>query len=142
MTLEALPRSIHIRDFLVGLLTAVLCFTPVAAFLIQLKETPYTDVKIESVEFTESEIIVVSTFNKNDMCKYVALGVFGGNLGQWSPLEWRDVETPQGDRFAGLNTLRMRILPQGNPYQTIEIRTRHDCDGVKVDKIFATIDID
>lgn len=133
--------GVRSRDALWGGLIALLLQAPFIAWYVTKPPVPYHNVDVRNLVVSEDTVSLIATFEKNDECTYVNLGVFGGNLGEWDRLDWEDLDVPQGDRFAGHQTLRMRIMID-KPYEVIEVRTRHDCDGEKVDKIFTNIDID
>ena len=95
---------------------------PVIAWYYVKPNVPYTNVVTKELIVSEDKIQFVASFQKNDDCSFVDLGVFGGNLGQWTRLTWRDLDTPQGDRLAGGQTLRIEI-DLDKPYQQIEVRT-------------------
>jgi hypothetical protein len=125
----------------VGALISFLVMLPAAAWFYTVPVKPYTNVIMKDLIVSKDTVSLVASFEKNDACDYVDLGVFGGNLGLWSRLEWQDIDDLQGDRLAGGQTLRIKIdLDQ--PYQEIEVRTRHDCGGEKVDQVFINIEID
>ena len=46
---------------------------------------------------------------------------------------------PNYDRTKGDQTLRIRVKTNSVDYDKLEIRTRHNCNGKTVDKVFATI---
>jgi len=130
-----------IRDALVGAMISFVVLLPVAAWFYVQPEEPYSNVVLKDLETSNETVRIVASFVKNDACTFQDLAVFGGNFGEWDRLTWRDTDAPQGDRLAGGQTLRIEI-DISKPYQQIEVRLRHDCDGWKVDTIFITIDID
>lgn len=130
-----------IRDALVGATLSLIGILPVAAWFYVKPEEPYSNVVLRHLETSNENVRIIASFQKNDVCTFQDLGVFGGNFGEWDRLTWRDLDVSQGDRLAGGQTLRIEI-DISKPYQQIEVRLRHDCDGEKVDTIFITIDID
>lgn len=56
----------------------------------------------------------------------------------WSAL---DGVEDNHDRLEGEQTLRGRLFVDSVSYERIEIRTRHDCDGRRVDKVFMGVDL-
>ena len=104
--------------------------------------SPYKDVVVHSVERTEDGYIVSASFTKLQ-CEFKRLEVFGSNTGRPVYLQWKPLDgSPDTDydRSAGSQQLIILALSAGRSFDTIEIRTRHDCDGEMVDKVFATID--
>ena len=130
-----------IKTAVVGMALGMMLSLPPAIYFLTLPTEPYTNVEKISIRKYGDEVRIIASFHKNDDCVFVDIGVFGGILGQWDKVEWRDMDEPQGDRIAGRHTIRM-IVSLDKPYQTIEVRTRHDCNGEKVDKIFLKIPID
>lgn len=102
---------------------------------------PYDNVVVESVEKTDSGYIVTANFTKAG-CSFRRLEVFGVNTGVPIYLEWGPLDgspSTDYDRSIGRQHLKIQISSADWNFDTIEIRTRHDCDGVAVDKVFATI---
>ncbi len=110
----------------------------VALFWATMDPVPYRDVEILRAEARFHRLEVVANFEKTN-CEFQRLVAVGGLAGQTSFLRWTDMDgiEPNHDRDNGAQTLRIAIDPQGVSYDWIEIRTRHDCDGEKVDKVFA-----
>ena len=108
----------------------------------QLPHVPYRDVDVLASDTSDGEMLLVATFEKTD-CEFQQLVAVGGFLGQTRFLDWRDGDGlgPDYDRENGRQTLRILVDDPGD-LDWIEIRTRHDCDGEKVDKIFARIDME
>lgn len=107
---------------------------------------PYTNVQLVSVAKTDTSVTLTANFRKTD-CSFQRLEVFGFDLGQTYVLNWENVivreeedHGPEYDRSNGGQTLRIKVKIPGVGYDKIEIRTRHLCDGAKVDKIFITVD--
>lgn len=99
---------------------------------------PYRDVHIIEQWRDGDWLHVTATFIKTD-CVFQKLEARGVTLSGTVPLEWRDREAPQGDRLVGLQTLRIDISTVYD-LDAVQIWTRHDCAGVPVDRLFATID--
>jgi len=104
---------------------------------------PYKDVVITSVERTDEGYVVAASFIKSE-CKFKRLEVFGINTGVPVYLEWKALDGSPAtdyDRSIGKQYLMILAITSGKDHHTLEIRTRHDCDGKLVDKIFAKIDL-
>jgi hypothetical protein len=109
-----------------------------------LAPNPYTNVVIEYVR-PESvhggDGWVVSASFKKKSCQFVRLEVVGLTLGVPEILEWDPISKGDKDydRNNGNQQLKIFVKPFVGGYDTIEIRTRHNCNGETVDKVFATI---
>lgn len=130
------------KDLLWGLLFGAL-FLAVSQVVFHYIEgpVPYTDVHVESLERTDAGYIVDAHFLKTD-CTFVRLEAFGINTGVPLYLDWVAEDGSPArdyDRSLGFQRLVILVKDGGKDYETIELRTRHDCDGVFVDKVFATI---
>lgn len=102
---------------------------------------PYKDVVVTEVERTDDGYVVHASFIKTE-CTFKRLEVFGSNTGVPVYLRWSSLDgspTTVYDRSIGKQHLIVLVITAGADYDTLEIRTRHDCDGQLVDKIFATI---
>lgn len=137
-------RKLHLKDFFIGALLSTLLLLPWANLL---EARPYTKVEVVSVTVEDDHILVIANFRKNE-CVFKRLEVFGEDLGQTYRLQWSNAGVaieedlgPNYDRLAGDQTLRLRVQTDGQPYDRIEIRTRHECDGVIVDKVFKVIEV-
>lgn len=99
---------------------------------------PYNNVSVDQVKYVEDNKVVVidATFVKTEECDFQALKVFGELLGSWVELPWTDPSGDKGDRYAGYNTLYLNAHTDGVYFSKIEVRTRHTCDGKKVDETF------
>jgi len=103
---------------------------------------PYDNVEVVDHGYNPdgTSYFIVANFIKNEECSFVDLGVFGSYLGQTKRLEWSDPTTDRShDRLVGHQTLEISIAVGGTPFDQLEVRTRHLCDGEKVDRIFAII---
>ena len=103
--------------------------------------SPYKDVVVESVERTEDGYIVSANFIKTQ-CEFRRLEVFGVNTGVPIYLKWKALDGSPAtdyDRSIGKQHMVILAITADRDYDTIEIRTRHDCNGELVDKVFATI---
>ena len=137
-------KKVRYKEFLAGVALAVVFAFPWPSLL---EVDPYTDVRVISVEHTEDGVIVTANFFKN-ACTFKRLEVFGTDLGQTYNLDWVNVETnPESDhgntydRAVGNQTLRILIKTKGAPFDTLEIRTRHSCDGTNTDRTFLKIKV-
>lgn len=99
---------------------------------------PYRDVELREALLVDDEYLrVQADFVKID-CTFERLSVVGVGLTGAHLLEW---ESEDGlgqnyDRMAGAHSLRLKIALGKFEHDRIEIRTRHDCDGEIVDKLF------
>jgi len=106
---------------------------------------PYTKVTIIKSEVEDRDYVLTATFFKNT-CKFNSLYVSAFDGKEWDTLAYRD-EKPLGDRVIGWHTFTIKVaLPFINPYELLQVRTRHECTKVvdniviseTVDKIFHT----
>lgn len=95
---------------------------------------PYGHVEIKEVRTIDDDVLFVANFVKVK-CKFERLQVQGETLGVWQVIPWASDD--RGDRLAGVETLSISFRASPTEFDRIQIKTRHDCDGVKVDKIFA-----
>lgn len=101
---------------------------------------PYNNVSVVSLERGKETLKVEANFTKLG-CDFVRLDVVGIANEATAILNWEDNFSlpPDHDRAKGSQTLSITInLPDIN-FERVEIRTRHNCDGLKVDKVFLTI---
>lgn len=102
---------------------------------------PYKDVVVTQVKRTEDGYIVHANFIKTE-CTFKRLEVFGSNTGVPVYLKWSAMDgspSTEYDRSVGKQHLIILVITSEADYDTLEIRTRHDCDGELVDKVFAKI---
>ena len=130
-------------NILWGILLGAL-FTSIVQLSIWLTSdpSPYKDVVVDSVERTEEGYIVSAHFTKLQ-CEFKRLEIFGSNTGRPVYLQWEPLDGSPAtdyDRSVGNQQLIILAISGGMSFDTIEIRTRHDCDGELVDSVFATID--
>ena len=130
------------RDIIWGLIFGVV-FTAILQGAIWLlsEPNPYKDVVVENVEKTDSGYIVTASFIKTE-CTFKRLEVFGVNTGIPIYLEWEALDgspSTDYDRSIGKQHLVILAITADAAYDTLEIRTRHDCGGQLVDKVFAKI---
>lgn len=103
--------------------------------------SPYKDVVVESVERIDDGYIVSANFIKSQ-CEFKRLEVFGINTGVPIYLKWKALDgspSTDYDRSIGKQYMIILAISAEKDYDVLEIRTRHDCEGVSVDKVFATI---
>ena len=108
------------------------------------KARPYWDVDLISAEVLDSgDLHIAANFVKGD-CTLVAflpvgVGFAGASNLLYSDLDGRGLNE---DRVAGRQTLRVAVHTDSVEYDLIELRTRHDCGGLKIDKTFITLDLE
>jgi hypothetical protein len=125
-----------IKDFLFGVTTTLAL--AMAWFLLLMPTEPYSRVEVVNYSPTDNGYSFQVNFEKGP-CEFVVLKAFGANLGVWSYLEWSSAA--EGDRLAGGHTLDVNIETDGQSFDTIQMRTRHTCEGVKTDRILFTQEI-
>lgn len=108
-----------------------------ALYVATLAPQPYTDVAPIRIERVGDVVEFEANFKKTG-CTFQRLRVVVGEAGQTRFVGWRDLEAgPEvGDRNKGLQTLRLILDLPADVFDWAEIRTRHDCDGEKYDKVF------
>ena len=132
------------RELVAGLTLGGLLFFPWGDLL---EADPYSNVDVVSVSPEEDSVVITANFRKNE-CTFKKLEVFGYVFGELQIITWGNVVVgaeedygPNYDRTKGDQTLRIRVKTNSVDYDKLEIRTRHDCNGKTVDKVFATIRI-
>ena len=131
-------RVSGMNHLLVGVIVGMLI--GVVPYFITREANPYSNVQVSEVKEVGKSLRVTAHFTKNE-CTFKRLAVFGIDIGgngvrvTWEPI---DRTTAIEDRVAGSQTL---IIDINNypAYDSYEIRTRHDCGGNRVDKVFVTI---
>ena len=132
--IKTLPITRRFPSFLVG---AIVSVALMAVYMDIFGRVPYNNVTLDRIHEYDGNTYIAASFVKTQ-CKFKDLRVLAYIFGKWKVLPWTDVDVPLGDRIAGKHTLDI-YYPSG-PYDFVEIRTRHDCDGVTVDKLFLEID--
>lgn len=102
---------------------------------------PYKDVTVTGAKRTEEGYVIHANFIKTE-CKFKRLEVFGVNTGVPVYLKWSALDgspSTDYDRSIGKQQLIILVVTADTDYDTLEIRTRHDCAGQLVDKVFAII---
>lgn len=99
--------------------------------------TPYSNVEIVWHELSDDTFSFIANFTKHD-CRFERLTVVGSTQGVTDLLHWQDDDgLPEDfDRLSGQQTLRITIDTNRQAWDWIEVRTRHNCDGRFVDRIF------
>jgi hypothetical protein len=126
--------------FSLGLLSGFLVAVAMAITLPDAPPDPYSNVSVISTERVRDNVEVLASFRKNE-CTFIRLETFGSRTGVLVYTNWNDLQGhgKEHDRIAGEHTLAISIrAPQGQ-FDSLEIRTRHDCNGVIVDKVFAIV---
>jgi hypothetical protein len=129
------------NNYVLGIASGVFASLLVYLFVPEPLPHPYSDVKVLAATKSEDNVTIEATFVKNE-CSFVRLEVFGDATGVPIRLEWSGVDgTPDNyDRAAGSQYLAIEV--QGAvAFDNLEVRTRHDCNGVVVDKVFANVDL-
>jgi len=105
---------------------------------------PYRDVQIQSVEAEGDTLHIKGTFVKTRAnCVFEKAVVMGLGLGGVTPLVWTEFRGPNmsAQRTPGLQPLDWTINLDGQLFDNIEIRTRHDCAGNRVDRTLAIVEV-
>lgn len=102
---------------------------------------PYRDVELTRYSVEGGEMRLVANFEKTD-CVFERLRIVGAAAGETEFLKWRDLDglPDNHDRSAGRQTLRIAVKLERDGYDWVEVRTRHDCDGEQVDRVFLHLD--
>ncbi len=106
-----------------------------------LQPVPYRNVEIVGKTRAGDWLNVIATFTKT-ACQIERLEVVGSAVGVPEFLIWRHLGqlTPEEhDRTVGRHAFRVAIYVDARAYDWIELRTRHDCAGERVDRVFARI---
>lgn len=124
-----------IKDGMAGFLIASLFLIPIGWYEGWFGPDPYHSVQDIKVERSDNSLTIVANFIKNDGCTYETAEVFRERLGFWEQMEWEDLGRAK-DRLAGNQTVIFEVKGEFTVGDVVEIRTRHTCNGVKVDKTF------
>jgi hypothetical protein len=136
----------YLRDsWHVLMLTALFFMCQQFYYYMTSEPDPYSNVEVQSVERVDEGYLVTATFTKN-ACEFKRLEVFGVTTLTLELLDWHNaendpVESETYDRSAGFQVLVLIAEAEHDRYTGLEIRTRHDCGGETVDKLFAAIDL-
>lgn len=124
-----------IKDGMAGFLIASLFLIPIGWYEGWFGPEPYHGVQDISVVSTETGLLITANFVKRDDCTYETAEVFRKRLDFWEQMDWKNLEHAK-DRLAGNQTVIFEVLGEFLPGDTVEVRTRHMCNGIKVDKTF------
>lgn len=131
-----------IRDMLLGFLLVSAVAVPIMMDMGYFTPAPYSEVELIEISDNGGHVVMSASFLKTDNCEFRKLAVFGKALGHWVELPWSDPTGEKGDRITGYQSLTLDIVTGGEFYSEIEVRTRHDCGGHKIDRVFINIDME
>lgn len=133
-------KSIAFAFLLLGALL-VETARPIVANL--LASEPYYNVEKESVKVKPDTVEIKYTFEKGEDCRLISFAVEGLLAGVPRYLQYKDLNgVPKDfDRPPGEQVLHIEVLTDGQPYETVRLRTRHDCGGKLVNKEFTSVDL-
>lgn len=134
-------RGIQIAYVLLAVLGGMWLWAGFGQKLINPAPNPYKDVSVVEISRDSEVLTVIANFIKTD-CTIQRFEVVGSSLGVTRFLSYKDLDnlTVEHNRTLGSQTLRVAIETNGRKYDWIELRTRHDCEGREVDKVFLRID--
>lgn len=103
---------------------------------------PYDNVQIREAFIVDGRLHIVATFEKHG-CEQRRFTALGWEAGRTEFMEWRGADgvSDDYDREAGVQTLRGSVSLEDRSLDAVEFRTRHDCDGQIIDRVFAYIAI-
>lgn len=129
------------NNYVLGIASGIFASVLVYVFVPEPLPQPYSDVEVLAVTKSGDNVTIEATFVKNE-CTFVRLEVFGDATGVPIRLKWAGVDgTPDNyDRVAGSQYLAIEVHG-AKSFDNLEVRTRHNCDGVVVDKVFANVDL-
>lgn len=100
---------------------------------------PYRNVELLKIERLDDGNIhlLLQYIKTREQCEFERAVVFGYSLGDFRALDWLPYRGPgqTAQRTAGQQIMDITIYPGGVRYDEYEIRTRHDCEGVRVDRV-------
>lgn len=99
---------------------------------------PYKNVELISYEQKDGYGYLVASFEKTD-CEFEQLVVLGEEVGHYYYLDWKSYDGQEGDRIKGHQVLSLEVDLKSLSPSSLEVRTRHICDGKVVDKVFLDI---
>lgn len=105
---------------------------------------PYTNVELVEYYREGREVHLSFVFEKK-MCVIKDFSVIGLGLRVPKDIPYYDLDgkTIEDDnRLQGLQALNIKTYEFPVGVDTVQFRTRHECDGVNVDKIFYEIEVD
>ena len=107
--------------------------------------TPFKNVRDISVSPKEDSIVLRARYTVTDRhCDFVPpIVVFGYILGVRKALEYTPIRQPNQteQRHAGEQLMTLRIDIGARVVDRIEVYTRHDCDGKRVDTEMLAVDV-
>ena len=136
----------YLRDsWHVFVLTAFFFLCQQVYYYMTSEPDPYSNVEVQSVERVDEGYMVTATFTKN-ACEFKRLEVFGTTTQTLELLDWSRAEADPTvgkdyDRSVGFQVLVIIAEAEHDRYTGLEIRTRHDCGGETVDKLFASVSL-
>lgn len=126
---------------------AVLTAAAAAVLPVLLTPSPFSNVHLITTYQENDRRFIHVDFVKNPGCMVQEVVWVGKRLGvvyelteEWTPSN-KFEDDPGEHRLAGEQTLMGSINLEGQIYDTFEIRTRHDCNGTRVDRTFISIDV-
>jgi len=105
---------------------------------------PYWDVELVSSDvLRDGDVKIVANFVKGKDCTLVEFLPVGIGFSGATNLTHTDLDGrgAADDRLAGTTSLRIIVHTDGVEYDSIELRTRHNCSGLKVDRIFIAVPV-
>lgn len=107
-----------------------------------LTPAPYSDVQVVETFQEDDYRYVTASFRKGN-CERQDVVFLGIRLGIQDKLKWEPLDgyNNQEDRTEGFQVLSGRLFTGGVQYESFEIRTRHLCDGKRVDRVFLRITV-
>lgn len=98
---------------------------------------PFANVRDVSVVRNGEVLIVEATYDKTRApCDLVLpIAVFGYVFGERFPLRYEPIRRVNegAQRFEGQQLMRLRVHTDWEPIDRVEVFTRHDCEGRRVD---------
>lgn len=110
----------------------------VVFFIYSVLDVPYRDVNVLDISYQGDAIIFSAEFTKTS-CEFNRLVIVHSSAGVPIFTSWEGLDglARDHDRIKGTQSLNLSITLPDIPFDWIEIRTRHLCDGDRVDKVFA-----
>jgi hypothetical protein len=126
-----------IKDLAIAFGIAMLVVFPYAKESGVFTPEPYNNVRVVNEFKFEDKIRVEISFTKlNNNCHFSEAAGYARSLGRYYRVPLQFPLGQEGDRIAGDHFAIIDITTDGVPYiDKVEVRTRHICNGVKVDKI-------
>lgn len=107
-----------------------------------LAPSPYWNVQLIETYQDDGYRYIAASFEKGN-CERQDVVFLGIRLGIQDKLKWEPLDgyNNQEDRTEGFQVLSGRLFTGGVQYESFEIRTRHLCDGKRVDRVFLRITV-